>query len=87
MSKKAKLLAKEKRLQKKRAIKAANKAKYLAWKQAGENTKSYRNRQKSKKNAKSYKGLHPFFCGNLACAKCFIVSEIFVSKRKGFLKN
>lgn len=71
MSKKSKTAAREKRLQKKRAIKAGNKAKYASWAKAGENTKSFR--FKKKKTSKSFKGLHIVFtnCGNPACKKCF----------------
>lgn len=73
MSKKAKAKAKEIRLQKKRAIKAANKAKYLSWRISGENSKSFRSRKKAQKNNKKEKGLHTAFynCGNLACPLCF----------------
>lgn len=73
MSKKAKSEAKARRLAKKRALKAANKAKYLSWKQAGENSKSYRARKKAQKDSKKLKGLHLafYYCGNPACTTCF----------------
>lgn len=80
MSKKSKAAAKELRLQKKRALKNANKAKYAAWKQAGENSKSYRS-VKRKKNGKTAKGLHLTFCGNLACKKCFSHDEFETIKK------
>lgn len=84
MSKSSKARAKDLRLQKKRAIKSANKAKYASWKQAGENSKSYRNR-KSKKNTKKAKGLHLTFCGNLACQRCFSHTELQIVKRRTIL--
>ena len=73
MSKKCKTEAKQKRLIKKRAIKAANKAKYLSWSQSGENSKSFRSRKKAQKDNKKQKGLHTAFynCGNPACQVCF----------------
>lgn len=79
MSKKSKAAAKELRLQKKRALKNANKAKYAAWKQAGENSKSYRSSKRS--NSKSSKGLHLTFCGNLACKKCFSHDKFEITKK------
>jgi len=82
MSKKCKNASREKRLMKKRAQKAANQAKYQSWAAAGENSKSFRNRKKSK-GSKKQKGLHTAFahCGNIACLKCFSVTELqIVSK-------
>ena len=71
MSKKAKAAAKEKNLQKKRAIKAANKAKYQAWALAGNNSKSKRSISRNKK-AKKRNGIsHPDGpCGNIGCRMC-----------------
>ena len=68
MSKKSKKLAKQKNLMKKRAKRAANRAKYDAWRDAGENSKSKRFRNKIKKvNTIS----HPNGpCGNIGCKKC-----------------
>ena len=80
MSKSSKARAKDLRLQKKRAIKSANKAKYASWKQAGENSKSYRS-IKRKKNSKTAKGLHLTFCGNPACVKCYSHTELQIVKR------
>lgn len=76
MSKKSKALTKEKNLAKKRAIKAANKAKYSAWRVAGENSKSTRAVRKNKSKRHSNKGKHLIaHCGNLACKKCFTHDE------------
>lgn len=82
MSKKSKTLAREKRLAKKRALKAANKAKYQKWAADGQNTKSFRFRRK--KQTKSLKGTHPFYCGNIACEKCFkyVLTGQFPSRQK-----
>ncbi len=85
MSKRSKAAAKDIRLQKKRAIKNANKAKYASWKQAGENGKSQRS-VKRKKGKGSAKGLHLTFCGNLACEKCFSHGEYHIVKRNSFLR-
>ena len=70
MSKKAKKLQKEKRLAKKRARKAANKARYEEMRRLGINTKSKR----ASNNAKRKLVLtisHPNGrCGNIGCEKC-----------------
>lgn len=69
MSKKCKKLAKEKRLSKKRAIKAANKAKYAAYKLAGTNYKTKRFRKHSTKRIATIS--HPNGdCGNIGCKRC-----------------
>ena len=78
MSKKAKAAAKEKRLQQKRALKMANKAKYASWKSAGENGKG---RSGKKRSSISLKGKHPFYCGNVACKKCFTHYDDFIIKK------
>ncbi len=68
MSKKCKKLAKQKNLIKKRSIRAANKAKYDAWRDAGQNSKSKRARSKTGRvNTTS----HPNgACGNIGCTTC-----------------
>lgn len=72
MSKKSKALSKQQNLQKKRAIKSANKAKYSAWRIAGENSKSTRAVRKGKTRRHPDKGKHLIaHCGNPACKKCF----------------
>jgi len=72
MSKKSKAISKQKNLQKKRAIKAANKAKYDVWKRNGENTKSTRAVRKKRTMKSPNKGRHLIsHCGNPACTKCF----------------
>ena len=72
MSKKSKQINREKRLQKKRALKAANKARYAELKRVGQNTKSRRSLMQSKKR-KLVKMINhkDGMCGNLACKKCF----------------
>lgn len=72
MSKKAKVANKEKRLQRKRAIKNANKARYAELARLGQNSKSKRFTKQSKRR-KSVKMIdHPNgACGNPACRKCF----------------
>ena len=70
MSKTAKKNQKQKRLFKKRAIKAANKARYEAMKLAGQNSKSKRAVKQSRKGFK-IKVSHPNGpCGNIGCKKC-----------------
>lgn len=70
MSKKAKKVAKNKRLTAKRAKKAAQKARYQKYAELGQNTKSKRNRRGGAKTAKMID--HPNGrCGNPACEKCF----------------
>ena len=72
MSKKSKNLNREKRLQKKRAIKTANKARYAELKRIGQNGKSKRFLRNSKKHKLVRIIDHPDgFCGNIACKKCF----------------
>jgi len=72
MSKKAKKASKEKNLQRKRAMRAANKARYQTMAQAGQNSKSKRFRAKSKLMRKIKMVDHADgHCGNYACDKCF----------------
>ena len=72
MSKKAKKASKEKNLQRKRSIKAANKARYQGMAQSGQNTKSLRFRRNSKAGKKIKMVDHADgHCGNYACNKCF----------------
>ena len=72
MSKKARLLNKEKRLQKKRSMKAANKTRYAELKRLGQNSKSKRFVRQSKKSRLLKTVNHPDGpCGNIACKKCF----------------
>jgi hypothetical protein len=72
MSKKAKQINREKRLQKKRAMKAANKARYAELKRVGQNTKSRRSLMQSKRRKLVKMIDHKDgMCGNLACKKCF----------------
>jgi hypothetical protein len=80
MSKKCKAASKQKRLQKKRALKAANIAKYESWRNSGQNSKSARARKKSRFGRSPGKGLHITFgfCGNPACTRCFNTTDLFV---------
>ena len=72
MSKKAKAANRELRLQRKRALKAANKARYAEMKRVGQNTKSRRSLMQSKRRRLVKMIDHKNgFCGNLACKKCF----------------
>lgn len=71
MGKKGKALRSQIKGQKKRAIKAANRAKYAAMRDAGINQKSKHARTSSKKNKKAQGVLHPSHdCGNVGCMKC-----------------
>lgn len=77
MSVKSKLRAREERKLEKRRRKAAQTAKYEAWKQAGTNGKSKRSRKH--KAVSTTKHTHPDgFCGNPACSLCFPVPPVFV---------
>ena len=81
MSKKCKAASKQRRLQKKRALKAANIAKYASWRNAGENQKSARFTKAKLFGRSATKGLHVAFsfCGNPACPKCFETSDVGVT--------
>jgi len=72
MSKKAKAANRELRLQRKRALKTANKARYAELQRVGQNTKTRRSLMQSKRR-KLVKIIDhkDGFCGNLACKKCF----------------
>ena len=72
MSKKSKKANKEKRLQKKRSIKMANRAKYAELKRIGQNSKSKRSLRQNKKHRMAKNIDHADGpCGNIACKKCF----------------
>jgi hypothetical protein len=72
MSRTSKKLNREKRLQKKRARKAANRARYAELARTGQNQKSKRflagNKKRKTVKLVDHKN-GP--CGNLACKKCF----------------
>ncbi len=71
MSKTSKKITKEKNLQKKRARKAANRAKYDSWKLSGDNFKSKRSRKSIVKNKRVKTINHKDGkCGNIACQAC-----------------
>ena len=73
MSKKCKNASKLRNLQRKRARKSANKAKWQAMALSGVNSKSKRFRSKNKRmqriNPVSHKDVS--HCGNPACSRCF----------------
>lgn len=72
MSKKSKKATKEKNLQRKRAIKAANKARYQQMARDGQNSKSKRARAGNKRGKKVLTIDHlNGKCGNPACRKCY----------------
>jgi hypothetical protein len=72
MSKKAKKTNRERRLQRKRAIKNANKTRYAELKRLGQNSKSKRFMRQSKRYKLVRTVDHPNgACGNIACKKCF----------------
>lgn len=83
MSKKCKKASKDKNLQRKRARKAANKARYQTMARAGENTKSKRAVKRGKAGKKAGGKSHPDgHCGNPACLRCF---PNRIVKRKEFV--
>jgi len=72
MSKKCKNASKLKRLQQKRARRAANKARYQTMARAGENSKSKRFVKRGKAGKKAGQLSHSEgHCGNTACLRCF----------------
>lgn len=72
MSKNTKATARQKRLNKKRALKIANKAKYESWRNSGINNKSSRSRRSTSKNKLAKSIDHSMgHCGNLACKRCY----------------
>lgn len=74
MSKKSKAASKQMRLNKKRAIKTSNKARYAALKLQGENTKSKRALKNGKESKLVNKTDHTTGnCGNIGCKKCTII--------------
>lgn len=71
MSKKCKSEAKKRRLAKKRGRKAAEKAKYDAWKASGQNTKSKRVKLRAKRTRRVRSVSHRTGpCGNIGCKQC-----------------
>lgn len=71
MSKKKKSEAKQRRRSDKRARKAAQRAKYEAWKLAGQNTKSKRVKLRAKRKTVIRLVKHAMGpCGNIGCKKC-----------------
>ena len=70
MSKKAKENSKLKRLNQKRARKAARQAQYEAYRKAGQNKKSKRCRKNAKGGTVRSNRHAVAFCGNLGCFKC-----------------
>ena len=71
MSKKSKAAQKQKRLAKKRARKAANKARYEELQRLGQNSKSKRFRGQTKRKKLARTTSHPEgTCGNIGCQKC-----------------
>ena len=71
MGKKGKALRSQAAAQAKRSRKIANRAKYAAWRDAGTNSKSFRQRKNSKKKGSNTKGLHLVAdCGNVGCLRC-----------------
>jgi hypothetical protein len=73
MSKKAKSEAKLRRRAQKRARKAGERAKYEAWKAAGQNTKSRRVKLRAKRLRRVALRSHSHAegpCGNIGCKHC-----------------
>ena len=71
MSKKCKAEAKKRRLAKKRARKAAQKALYEARMRAGQNSKSKRVKLRAKRSRLVKSRVHARgLCGNIGCSRC-----------------
>jgi hypothetical protein len=76
MSKKAKSEAKKRRRAKKRAYKAAQRARYEAWKLAGQNAKSKRANLRKRRDKGVRSVRHPLGpCGNVGCATCNPITQ------------
>jgi hypothetical protein len=71
MSKRKRTENKQKRVAMKRARRAANQAKYDAWKQSGENGKSKRYARKSKRVLVRMHNHPQMPCGNPGCKRCY----------------
>lgn len=72
MSKKSKKAASEVKRRKKAQSKAAQTAKYEAYRDSGKNSKSKRFLTKIKDHSKMRAHTHPHgHCGNIGCKKCF----------------
>jgi hypothetical protein len=85
MSKASKSRARERRAQAKRSRKMSNRALYQSWAKAGENTKSFRNRKRTKKitrYSQTDKGKHLTLCGNPACTRCFDHYDDMINARQ-----
>jgi len=71
MSKNAKAQSKKRRLDEKRARKAAQRARYERYRLDGRNTKSKRAKSQNKRGKRAKTVDHPEGkCGNVACIKC-----------------
>lgn len=83
MSKKKKSIAKDHRRAQKKARKMAEKAKYAAWKEQGQNTKSKRVKLRAKRAQKMRMSKHSQGpCGNVGCSKCNPVPENLYTPRQ-----
>ena len=72
MSKKTRKIQHDKRLAKKRAFKAANKAHFLELKRLGQNKKSFRQLKSTRLGKKRSAESHlQGRCGNLGCKRCY----------------
>lgn len=88
MGKASKSRARERRAQAKRSRKMSNRALYQSWAKAGENTKSFRARKRTKKitrYSQTDKGKHLTLCGNPACTRCFDHYDDMIVARKSVL--
>lgn len=71
MSKKSKAASKKLNADRKRAVKASNKARYQELKRLGQNSKSQRSKKAAKNSKKALPVSHPNGpCGNIGCTKC-----------------
>mgnify|MGYP001565214925 CR=1 FL=1 len=92
MGKKAKKIRSDKKKMQKKSLKAANRAKYDAWRNAGTNSKRQKKNSKKKKGMGA-KGKHLVSnCGNVGCMKCNPqerpkMKVLDVAQTKKFLKT
>ena len=70
MSKNSKNTARLKRLQRKRALKASNKATFEERARQGQNSKSKRATAQAKKKEGPRPASHNYDCGNIGCKQC-----------------
>jgi hypothetical protein len=82
MSKKSKAASRERRKREKRSRKEANRARYAAMRDAGQNRKKKEGNQTGRATVRFKR--HPNgACGNLGCTRCSELARELAARRKG----